>query len=206
MKLTFKNYKLAYDQTDDVYKLIQNEGARIIYNLGVLCDGLKAKWIGDDAPEHVNSLLNIQHLLKTYFESSTTMIVEVSNRVVDIHSAIHDISGTIIVPPNLVDKFDSDQVKDEVEKNRGYTLESLKDEYRLLIQIMDDFTKFKTEYASKFDEFFKNWKDDPRKEKIEEKFDDFIKHMDDYQQTMERTRVKLEKVVANTEQILEEKK
>ena len=203
MRLTFKNYGLAYDQTESVYKLIQEEGSKILYNLEVLCDGLKTKWHGDDAPAYINNLLGIQQLLKKYFEGSTSMVVDVSDRIVRIHNAISEISGRITVPPNLVDKFDANQVKEEVEKERSYKLESLKDEYRLLCEIIDDYTVFKTNYASKFDEFFENWKEDPRKEKIETTFDDYIKHMDEYGGTLERVRVELEKATANAEQILE---
>ncbi len=201
--IKFKNYDEAYSQTEKVYKSIQKDGTDIVLNLKKICDGLKEKWHGEDAPIHINALANIQSNLKKYFTSSVSMIVEVSDRVVAIQKTAEAISNYNNVGANLKDEFDGTDDSEEALSKRSYKLESLKDEYDLLDNTIVDFVKFKNAYAVDFENFFDNWEDDPRKERIEGIFDDFISKLDEYLQTMDSVRQELGKAVVNAEQILE---
>lgn len=201
--INFIDIDTAYTQTEDIYKLIQNDGNKIIKDLEKLCLDLKEKWTAQDAPIHINNLVAIHTNLKKYFIASTTMIVEVSNRVVDIQEAVSRISKSTVPGINLIDQFEGTKDTEEEDSSVSYKLESLQEDYRLLDEICSSFMAFKNTYALEFDEFFENWKDDPKKKKIEETYDGFIKNLDDYQKILEDTRQALGIATANTEQILE---
>ena len=201
--IKFNNYDEAYNQTDKVYQSIQNDGTDIVLNLKKICDSLKEKWHGEDAPIHINALANIQANLKKYFTSSVSMICEVSDRVIAIQKTASEISHYNNVGAKLKDEFDGTDDSEEALSKRSYKLESLKDEYDLLDSTITDFIKFKNAYAVDFEDFFDNWQDDPRKERIEGIFEDFIGKLDEYLQTMESVRIELGKAVINAEQVLE---
>ena len=103
--IKFKNYDSAYTQTAKIYRSIQTDGAEMVRDLKKLCDSLKEKWVADDAPMHINNLVNIQNSLREYFVDSVAMIVEVSDRVVDIQTAVHEISDYNNVGVNLKNQF-----------------------------------------------------------------------------------------------------
>ena len=201
--INFADFDTAYEQTENIYKLIQNDGNTIVKNLETIAVGLKEKWKSKDAPIHINNIIAIQNNIKKYFETSVKMVVEVSNRVVDIQTAVHSINGSGKVGDLLKEEFEGSKDGEEELGKASYVLESLKDEYTLLDETCSILATFKNEYALEFDDFFVNWKDDPKKKKIEENFTEFISQLDTYQETLENTRQALGMVVANTEQILE---
>jgi len=201
--IKFKDFDKAYEQTEKIYKLIQNEGNTIVKNIDKICLTLKDKWKSQDAPIHINNLIAIQNNLKKYFIVSTNMIVEVSNRVIDIQEAIHSINGVGTVGDLLKDDFEGTKDGEEEIEKKSYIVESLIEEYNLLDETCTIFNTFKNQYSLFFEEFFDNWKDDPKKLKIEEKFNEFIALLDSYQKVLEETRQALGMVATNAEQILE---
>jgi len=200
--IEFTDYNLAYTQTEEIYKLIQENGEDIIKRLETLCASLKNKWKASDALVHINKLVEIHTSLSKYLENSTSMLVEVNDRVVDILEAVNRISGGVVVGERFADKFDFTKQED-TEDDKGYKMENLSDEFNSLDTICQDYLKFKNDYAEKFGEFFDNWKDDPKKKRIEEIFNEFIGKMDEYQPVLEESRQALGQVVSNTEGLLE---
>ena len=198
-----KNYNTAYDKTKWVYNLMKQEGSNIIIDLGKSIDGLSKKWHGEDAPLHINDLINVQKSLNLYFNNAIDMSVEVCERIIDIQDTVNNISGSVTVGDNLINDFDEYREKEEKLSNRSYKLESLEDEFNLLDGVCSSFMSLKANYSLGFDEILENWDTDPKKERIDGIFEDFIKHMDDYQKKLFEVRDALKIVVDNTNQVLE---
>ena len=200
--IEFDDYEKAYTQSEDIYKLIHSDAQEIVTKIEDLCGSLKDKWVASDAVPHINKLTEIHKSLAQYLENATSMIVEVSDYVIKVESAVNRISGGVVVGENLQDKFDSNK-QEEVEDTKGYKLENLSDEYNLLDDICQSFLTFKNDYAEKFDDFFRNWKEDPRKKRIEDIFNEFTGKMDEYQPVLEESRLALGRVINNTDNIME---
>jgi len=200
--IEFNDYILAYNQTEDIYKLIKNNGYQLIEDLERIIADLKDKWTGSDAPQHINNLIEVRKKMKLYFNDSIFMVKEVSDRVVDIQEAVQQITGAITPGERLEAKFAESVNYDEKENSKSYKAESLKDDYALLSQICENFISFKIAYVQGFEEFFNNWKNDPKKEKTEETFNNFIENLDSYQETLNQIRKALGKVATNIENIL----
>ncbi len=204
-KVEFKDYDEAYNCSNAIYKLIQNKGTSILMNLKKLCDSLKEKWHGEDAPGHINSLVTIQTYLKDFFKASVSIAVEMSDRAISVQKTVFAISHHNIVGEKLKDEFDIDNKVEEVVSEKSYKLNSLKDEYDLLDNIVSDYIKLKNEYVLNIESFFDNWVDDPRKKEAEASVAELLEKLDKYLVDMENVRQALGKIVSNTEQVLEDK-
>ena len=196
--IEFDDYNVAYDQTESIYRDIEDKGQEIIKNLEQLCATIKDKWQGSDAVPHINKLNQIHESLSTYLKNSAEMVIEVSDYVIDVQDTVNQISGGVTVGEKLKDKLEAEKQED-VSDTEAYHLENLTDEYNFLDKICQDYLNFKNGYAEKFDTFFKNWKEDPRKQRIENIFDEFISKMDEYQPILEESRTALGQVVSNTD-------
>ena len=205
-KVEFKDYDDAYDKTNNIYNLIQNTGMDILINLKKLCDSLKEKWHGEDAPTYINTLIAVSNSLEDFFRSSVSMVVEMSDRVISVQKTVFAISHHNIVGQKLKDDFAGKESIEEAISKKSYKLESLKDEYDLLDNIISDYMKLKNSYVLNIEGFFDNWVDDPKKKDAEASVESLLNRLDKYLGDMEVTRQALGKVVVNTEQVLEDRK
>lgn len=202
MNIEVENLDLSYEQCRELNNLSSNEGKKMVDDLIDDIKELKNHWIGNDATEHINHLIEVENAMANLVDASKKISSAAGDAVSSIQSIRKANGGSgnvgehlsstpldrIVISKNeLTDKYD---VKPEA-----------KNDYAKLEQICNDFESLKSKYETQKDALLSNWKSGADRELAVKCFDDFLSNADTYKKYLNDAKENLGIAVSNMSQL-----
>ena len=143
--LDFTDLDLGYEQVVHIHHLISGEGVAIAQRINTNIDKLTDDWVSEDATVQINNLINVYNKLVQFIKTSTVVLSEATQRVVEVMELrVDNGSKGSFVGGNVSEDTDLSGDKSTITTSSSYTTDVnvLKQDFEQLKSLTEEFDSF----------------------------------------------------------------
>ena len=199
----FANLDLGYDQCRDIYTIIKNDGDSLLSDLKVTYDGLCKHWIGTDATNHINHMVDVFEGIDTFVAEVGTDMAFAADKIVEVQQVRRSNGSQGKVGESLqrVERRGApDKIDDTVEYN---CVPEASNDLRMLINVCEAFDQYVNKIKSSSTELLQNWRSGNQRDKVQANINKFEEDSVEFKKVLTETRTALETAIANISSIMD---
>lgn len=202
--ISVTNLDLGYQQCSELHNLLTNTGGDLIKELETITNSLKVNWLGSDAKEHINNLIDVHDALASLVSEGITSTATAGQSMVAMQR-VRSLNGAGgVVGDELLETIPEIQTLSKVEDTSEYNVKpGVSSDYQNLSQMKNDYTSFIGNFRDQKEALMSNWTDGANRTSVEQLFNTFLDSSDSYEKIITSAESNLSTAVSNLTQIID---
>jgi hypothetical protein len=195
----------GYETVSELIRVEESSGAKVVTDLADLIGQLREHWIGNDATENLNELIDVHDELQEFLVYGLKTATDAQEKMVEMQEVRRANGGAGLV--GEVKKASEEFVSEITKLDKTaefYCDPAARQDYETLKGIKANFTEFKNNFLTIKDELMNNWESGNNRDEAKQKFDEFEEMGTEFENVMKKTEEQLGTVISNTDKIMDE--
>ena len=195
----------GYETVSELIRVEESSGAKVVTDLADLIGQLREHWIGNDATENLNELIDVHDKLQDFLVYGLKTTTDAQEKMVEMQEVRRANGGAGLV--GEVKKASEEFVAEinKLDKTAEFYCDpAARQDYETLKGIKANFTEFKNNFLTLKDELMNNWESGNNRDEAKQRFDEFEEMGTEFENVMKKTEEQLGTVISNTDKIMDE--